>query len=149
MNRHRPIHPAVLAGLMPPELPPILSLEEFLETVEPEPPQLVQGILHQTCKMILAGTSKTNKSWCLIDLALSVASGQPWWGRPTTRGPVLYLNFELTPWSFTRRVRAIVSARPRAGEGRREHTDQGGGNQPASGYPLGSLLALQKRLRLP
>jgi hypothetical protein len=31
--------------------------------------------------MILGGTSKSNKSWCLLDLALSVASGQPWWGR--------------------------------------------------------------------
>ncbi len=31
--------------------------------------------------MILGGTSKSNKSWCLLDLALSVASGREWWGR--------------------------------------------------------------------
>jgi hypothetical protein len=31
--------------------------------------------------MILGGTSKSNKSWCLLDLALSVASGEKWWGR--------------------------------------------------------------------
>jgi RecA-family ATPase len=33
-------------------------------------------ILHQGCKMILGGTSKSSKSWCLLDLGVSVASGQ-------------------------------------------------------------------------
>ena len=75
MNRHRPAHPAVVAGLMPPEVPPIVSRTQLHARPESEPPQLVSGILHQGCKMILAGTSKTNKSWCLIDLALSVACG--------------------------------------------------------------------------
>ena len=40
------------------------------------PPQIIEGVLHQGCKMILGGTSKSNKSWCLLDLAVSVASGQ-------------------------------------------------------------------------
>jgi hypothetical protein len=73
---------------------------------------LVNGILHQGCKMILAGTSKTNKSWCLIDLALSVACGAPWWGQPTTKANVLYLNLELPTWAFNRRLDALEKARP-------------------------------------
>jgi hypothetical protein len=62
--------------------------------------------------MILGGTSKSNKSWCLLDLGLSVASGAPWWGRPTTQGNVLYLNFELSDWAVPKRIEAISRARP-------------------------------------
>ena len=62
--------------------------------------------------MILSGTSKSNKSWSLLDLALSVASGQPWWGRPCQKAPVAYLNFELQPWAIEQRVGAICTARP-------------------------------------
>ena len=39
------------------------------------PAQIIEGILHQGCKMVLGSTSKSNKSWCRLDLALSVASG--------------------------------------------------------------------------
>ena len=39
------------------------------------PPQLVGAVLHQGCKMILGGTSKSYKSWCLLDFGLSVSSG--------------------------------------------------------------------------
>jgi RecA-family ATPase len=45
--------------------------------------------------MILGDTSKSNKSWCLLDLALSVASGEKWWSRRWTKMPVVYINFEL------------------------------------------------------
>jgi hypothetical protein len=48
----------------------------------PAPPsQMVEGLLHQGCEMILGGTIKSNKSWCLLDLAISVGSGQKSWGR--------------------------------------------------------------------
>src|SRR5512133_2975539 len=112
LNALRPIHPALNLGLMPAELPPILKLRDLLAQELKEPPEVIRGILHQGCKMVLAGTSKSNKSWCLIDLALSVAVGAPWWGRPTAKAHVLYLNFELPPWSIDRRVRAICRARP-------------------------------------
>jgi RecA-family ATPase len=62
--------------------------------------------------MILGGTSKSNKSWCLLDLALSVASGQPWWGRKCTKLPVVYINFELRPWALAERLGALCLARP-------------------------------------
>jgi hypothetical protein len=62
--------------------------------------------------MVLGGTSKSNKSWCLLDLALSVASGLPWWGRPCTKMPVVYLNFELQPWALAERLNALCGAKP-------------------------------------
>src|SRR4030095_8736799 len=78
----------------------------------PPPPQVVQGILHQGCKMIVGGTSKSNKSWCLLDIAVSVASGTKWWGRECVRAPVLYINFELHTWAVADRLKAICAARP-------------------------------------
>lgn len=110
-----PIDIAVALGVVPPPpppLPPIVSWREFAAQAPAAPPQIIQGILHQGCKMVLSGTSKSNKSWCLLDLALSVASGQPWWGRPTTRTPVVYLNFELHPWAIDQRLAALRTARP-------------------------------------
>jgi len=66
--------------------------------------------------MILGGTSKSNKSWCLLDLALSVASGQDWWGRRCVKMPVVYINFELQPWALAERLSALRLARPEFGD---------------------------------
>src|SRR5436190_24057151 len=88
----QPIDIAVDLGLIPPPLPAIVSLREFLATPPETPPQLIDGILHQGCKMILGGTSKSNKSWCLLDLDISVATGQKWWGRRCTWLPVVYIK---------------------------------------------------------
>ena len=79
---------------------------------QPQPPELVEGILHQGCKMVLSGTSKSNKTWCLLDLALSVGSGQPWWGRKCKQARVVYINFELPEWALRDRLDALLKARP-------------------------------------
>ncbi|TAK98821.1 MAG: AAA family ATPase [Verrucomicrobia bacterium] len=102
---------AVDLGAVPPALPEIVSLRQFAAVATPAPPQIIEGILHQGCKMILGGTSKSNKSWCLLDLALSVASGQPWWGRRCEKLPVVYINFELHDWAIAQRVNALCAAR--------------------------------------
>ena len=62
--------------MVPAPLPEIEFLRELAESVPTLPPQIIEGVLHQGCKMILGGTSKSNKSWCLLDLAVSVASGR-------------------------------------------------------------------------
>src|SRR5438034_11137299 len=103
---------AVDLGVVPAPLPEIEFLREFAASVPNPPPQIIEGILHQGCKMILGGTSKSNKSWCLLDLALSVASGQPWWGRRCVKLPVVYINFELQPWALAERLGALCMARP-------------------------------------
>ena|SRR5579872_410161 len=79
--------------------PEILDIEDLYNRRKLPPPQIIEGVLHQGCKMILGGTSKSNKSWCLLELAMCVASGQPWWGRRTTKSKVLYINFELPEWA--------------------------------------------------
>src|SRR5437868_11692343 len=99
-------------GVVPPALPDILTLRQLVEVAAAPPRQILDGILHQGCKMILGGTSKSNKSWCLLDLALSVASGQKWWGKQCSKVPVVYINFELHPWAMAQRLNALCSARP-------------------------------------
>jgi hypothetical protein len=103
---------AVDLGAVPVPLPEIVTLREFAASPPVAPPQIIEGILHQGCKMILGGTSKSNKSWCLLDLALSVASGQPWWGRKCAKLPVVYINFELHNWAIAQRMVALCTARP-------------------------------------
>jgi hypothetical protein len=65
--------------------------------------------------MTLGGMSKSYKSWCLLDLGLSVASGQPWWGRRCIQAPVVYMNFELPRWAILQRMHAVCGARPEIG----------------------------------
>jgi len=106
------VDPAVDLGAVAPPLPEIMRLADFAASPPMAPPQIIEGILHQGCKMILGGTSKSNKSWCLLDLAMSVASGQPWWGRKCVKLPVVYINFELQPWALAERINALCAARP-------------------------------------
>ena len=109
---NEPLDIAVDLGAVPPPLPEIISLREFVSRATPPPPQIIEGVLHQGCKMILGGTSKSNKSWCLLDLAISVASGQKWWGRQCAKAPVVYINFELHGWAMAERINALCAARP-------------------------------------
>ena len=99
------------AGHSNSDLPPILPGQAFMAEPEPEPPQLVEGVLHQGAKMVLGGPSKARKSWSLIDLMLSVSTGQPWWGFPTRRGRALYLNFELPAFALQYRITRIAAAK--------------------------------------
>jgi len=89
-------------------LPKIITGTEFMAVQKPEPPQLIAGVLHQGSKMILGGASKSRKSWALIDMMLAVSAGTPWWGLPTQRGRVLYINFELPDFAFQHRLEVIA-----------------------------------------
>ena len=57
---------------------------------------LIEGVLRQGHKMLLAGTSKAGKGFALIELCICIAEGRPWLGRfGCARGKVLYINLEL------------------------------------------------------
>jgi hypothetical protein len=72
------------------------------------PPLVIHYLLHRASKMLLGGNSKGRKTWALMDLALSVATGQPWWGFNTKQGCVCYVNLELQPAFFEQRMRKII-----------------------------------------
>ena len=106
---------AVDLGALDRPLPEIVSLREFAQNPPAIPTHIIEGILHQGCKMVLGGTSKSNRSWCLLDLAISVASGSNWWGRPCAKLPVVYLNFELHGWAIAQRLNALCAVRSDCG----------------------------------
>jgi hypothetical protein len=59
------------------------------------PPQIISGVLYQSCRFVIGGGPKSKKSWFLMLLCYSVANGLPFLGFPTQKGRAVYLNFEL------------------------------------------------------
>lgn len=92
-------------------LPAVVSAVAMEAKKLVKPPELVAGVLHRGRRMIVAGGSKSFKTWVLLDLALSVASGSPWWGMRTEGGRVLYVNFELPAWGLIERITEIAKAK--------------------------------------
>ena len=70
-------------------------------------PPLIDGILRQGHKMLLAGPSKAGKSYALIELCCAVAEGKPWLGFNCTQGRILYVNLELDRASCLHRFKAV------------------------------------------
>lgn len=73
-------------------------------------PALIENVLRQGHKMLLAGPSKAGKSYALIQLAVCIAEGLPWLGFPCAQGKVLYVNLELDRASCLHRFRAVREA---------------------------------------
>ena len=73
-------------------------------------PPLIEGVLRQGHKMLLAGPSKAGKSFALIGLAVSIAEGRPWFGWRCAQGRVLYVNLELDRASCLHRFRDVYAA---------------------------------------
>jgi len=92
-------------------LPEIIDASTFLTNPLPPPIELVEGLLHKTSKLALGGSSKAFKTWILLDLAFSVAHGIPWLGFPCQKGKVLFLNFEIQPQPWQRRIAAVARAK--------------------------------------
>jgi hypothetical protein len=61
--------------------------------------------------MVIGGGSKSFKTWSLVDLAISVATGAPWWGFNTEQGRVLYMNFEIQDVFFSDRIEEVLIAK--------------------------------------
>lgn len=91
--------------------PDILTQEEFYNEDITKPPPIIEGFLDRQMSMVLGGSSKTYKSWTLLDMAISVANGQPFWGIPTQRGKVLYINFEIQKYYMRERVKKVCNAK--------------------------------------
>lgn len=93
------------------QLPPVVEWLDFASSEIAAPETVVAGILHRGSKMVLGGGSKSFKTWTLVDLALSVASGSPWWEFDTTEGKVCYINLEIQEYFFRRRCIDVAEAK--------------------------------------
>jgi len=92
-------------------LPDLIDAAAFLAAPLDPPAELVAGILHRGSKLVFGGGSKSFKTWCLLDLAISVATGAEWLGRQTMQGRVLFVNFEIQPHAWQGRLRAVAEAK--------------------------------------
>ena len=70
--------------------------------------EIVQGIVAEHSKLALVSSAKCFKTWVTIYLALAISHKADFLGRPTVRRRVLYVNLELKPQTFVRRLQAIA-----------------------------------------
>jgi hypothetical protein len=79
---------------------------DVLREVEP----IIEGILEAGDKMSISSGSKSFKTWTLIQLCNAISSGMEWLGFQTHKRRVLFLNFELKPNNFWKRVYRVRRA---------------------------------------
>ncbi|MEG0259435.1 MAG: AAA family ATPase [Lysinibacillus sp.] len=92
------------------DLPDPESLTDFWDDMPQLAPSLIEGILRQGHKMLMAGPSKAGKSFALIELSIAIAEGKKWLGWQCTRGKVLYVNLELDRASALHRFKDVYNA---------------------------------------
>lgn len=73
-------------------------------------PPLIDGVLRQGHKMLVAGPSKAGKSYALIELCCAVAEGKTWLNFNCTQGKILYVNLELDRASCLHRFKDVYTA---------------------------------------
>ena len=73
-------------------------------------PPLIDGVLRQGHKMLLAGPSKAGKSYALIELCAAIAEGSSWLGFNCASGKVMYVNLELDRASCLHRFKDVYTA---------------------------------------
>jgi len=91
--------------------PDIIFDEDFMKIELKKPCCIVKGLLDLSSRLIFGGGSKTYKTWAMLDLALSIAGEQLWWGFQTQKTAILYCNFELREYYMQQRVKAIHEAK--------------------------------------
>jgi len=90
---------------------PLIKWGADLRTKPEIPGELIPGILHVGAKMVLGGGSKSFKTWCLADLAMSLAAGCTWWNIKVEPTRVVYLNLEVSDPFFQERMQSIAEAK--------------------------------------
>jgi hypothetical protein len=73
-------------------------------------PPLIDGVLRQGHKMLIAGPSKAGKSYALIEMCIAIAEGTKWLGFECAQGRVMYVNLELDRASCLHRFKDVYSA---------------------------------------
>ena len=92
------------------DLPDPESLQGVWDNLPELAPCLIDGVLRQGHKMLIAGPSKAGKSFLLIEMCIAIAEGRPWLGWPCTQGHVMYVNLELDRASCLHRFKDVYQA---------------------------------------
>jgi RecA-family ATPase len=92
------------------DLPDPESLTDTFDNLPELAPPLIDNILRQGHKMLIAGPSKAGKSFALIELVIAIAEGQKWLEWNCAQGKVLYVNLELDRASALHRFKDVYQA---------------------------------------
>lgn len=92
------------------DLPDLENLDSVWDALPELSPSLIDGVLRQGHKMLVAGPSKAGKSYALIELCCALAEGREWLGFRCTQGKVLYVNLELDRASCLHRFKDVYTA---------------------------------------
>ncbi len=87
--------------------------EDLMAQKLDNPGWMIEGIWQRTSHGMIAGEPKTYKSIIATDMAVAVASGQPFMGKFAVhhQGPVLMIQEENAPWLVQDRIGKIVNHR--------------------------------------
>lgn len=75
-------------------------------------PPLIDGIMRKCEVGTVVGAAKTAKTWFALALALAVAMGVKFLERQAHKVRTLYLDYELKPMTFRKRMCMLASAKP-------------------------------------
>lgn len=92
------------------DLPEPESMASVWDNLPDLAPPLIDGVLRQGHKMLLAGPSKAGKSFALIELCCAIAEGHKWFSWPCAQGRVMYVNLELDRASCLHRFKDVYQA---------------------------------------
>ena len=89
------------------DLPEPESLADTFNALPELSPVLIDKVLRQGHKMLIAGPSKAGKSFLLIQLCIAIAEGRRWLKWQCSKGKVLYVNLELDRASCLHRFKDV------------------------------------------
>lgn len=92
------------------DLPEPESMAAVWDNLPELSPPLIDGVLRQGHKMLVAGPSKAGKSYALIELCCAIAEGKQWLGWQCAQGRVMYVNLELDRASCLHRFKDVYTA---------------------------------------
>ena len=92
------------------DLPDPESLEDVWDNLPELAPCLIEGVLRQGHKMLIAGPSKAGKSFLQIEMCIAIAEGRKWLSWQCSQGRVMYVNLELDRASCLHRFRDVYQA---------------------------------------
>lgn len=92
------------------DLPEPESLDGVWDNLPDLAPSLIDGLLRQGHKMLIAGPSKAGKSFALIEMCIAIAEGKKWLNWPCAKGKIMYVNLELDRASCLHRFKDVYKA---------------------------------------
>lgn len=100
-----------VAATLAADLPPFEGAIAVKEELPPMPAVIIEGVLLEGHKMLFTGPSKANKTWGLIALSVSVATGGYWIGMACAKRKVLYIDLETDRRTLQKRIAEVTAAK--------------------------------------